>query len=345
MLTELTEIYIPDIFIHRENQLNFIRKIFSNFKEHGLAGNVILIGSSGAGKTSTLKKIISEQDNHIYISASEANTTNKLLKLLTHSNSHSSSDLLIALKEKFKEDPKILIIDEIGKIIDPENFYNCLNDFYREAQVPIILVTNKWNFIEQMPEDARLTLFLERVEFPSYNAFQISDILNHRIDLIKGKVPFIPSQSSIEYISAKVVKDHLSSIRVALGVLLRCVVDMNDSVDFIERKLDQVKEQEWRTFIHKLTETEKEFINIVLNITENKIEVSMPEINERMDRVGPSRISQLATLFIDYGLLKAKYKNLGKAGGKYRVLEFSRPEHRVKLIKLLNPWEELEIEI
>lgn len=341
-MIELTEGYVPTEFLHRQNQIDTIRKIFSQFKVNSYAGNLILLGTTGAGKTSTLKKVCMEEDNHIYINAAENNTTHKIFKAITKKTCHSNSEQLNSLIEEFKKNPKILVIDEAGKIGDTERFCDFLNAFYRRAQSPIILATNKWTFVEEMPDDARLTLFLERVEFPCYDAHQIADILNNRLNLIKDKINFQVSGPSIQYISGKVVKEHLSSVRIALSVLSKCVSNHDDSLEFIDKQLEQIHEQDWRNFIHKLTETEKEFLNVILDLAETRLELPISNICEKMHRVGPSRISQLATTFIDYGILNAKYKNLGRGGGKFRVLTFSRPEYRTKLLKLLSPWEVFE---
>lgn len=336
MLKELSEDFIPEIMPHRENQLSVIRDVFKQFKEEGYAENLIILGTTGAGKTSIIRKVASEQDNHIYISASEYNTTHKLLKKLTQHKTHSNSDLQICLAEELRANPRILIIDEAGKIDDIEEFSNFLNTLWRSVKIPIILATNKWTFIQEMPDDARLTLFFHKVELPSYDTHQMTDILLSRTDIIKAiDVP----ERSLEYLSAKIVKEHLSSVRIALSVLSRIAASEDFSIENIDKKLEDICDQDWLGFLHKLNPMEKKFLNVLLDLTEEDIEISSQRIALRMnDEISPSRVSQLISSFSDYGIIKCEYKNLGRAGGKYRLLSFVNLKTRAKLLKLLAPW-------
>lgn len=344
-MLELTEQYIPDKFLFREEQVHKITQTFINFKNKSLANNLILLGTTGAGKTSILQKIILDQNNNLFVSANENRTTNRILKKLSGKNHRSDSELLSSLINQLKQEPKIIVIDEVGKITDIENFCNILNALYRETGIPIIIATNKWTFIEEMPDDARLTLFLNRVEFPCYNAVQLKEILKYRLSLIADKIDFNFSDSSLEYLSSKVVKSHFSSVRIALMILNQCVNAKEDSMEFIEQKIEYLVEQDWRNFIHKLSDIEKEFLNIVLDLSESQDEIPAPCVNMKMSGIAsPSKISQLVTTFIDYGLLSAKWKHLGRAGGKHRIISFSKPAYRTKLLKLLNPWEVYENE-
>lgn len=337
MLKELSEDFIPEIMPHREVQLKIIRETFKQFKDEGCAQNLIILGTTGAGKTSILKKVTSEQNNHIYLSALEYNTTHKILKKLTKQKTHSNSDLQLLFLEEMKINPKILIIDEAGKIDNIEEFSNFLNMIWRSVKIPIILATNKWTFIQDMPTDARLTLFFHKVELPSYDANQMKDIIISRTELINNlKIP----EKSIEYLSAKIVKEHLSSVRIALLVLSRVVASNDFSTENIDKKLEDICEQDWIGFLHKLNPMEKKFLNVVLDLTEEKIEISSQEIATRMsDEASPSRVSQLISAFSDYGIIKCEYKNLGRAGGKYRLLSFVSMKVRAKLLKLLVPWD------
>ena len=336
MIKELGEDFIPEEMPHREIQLETIRETFKQFKDEGYAQNIIILGTTGAGKTSIIKKVTSEQNNHLYISGAEHNTTHKILKKLTKKRIHSNSELLEIFTEEMKKNPKILIIDEVGKIINIEEFCNFLNALWRSTKVPIILSGNKWTFIQEMPDDARLTLFFHKVELPSYNAQQMKDILLSRTRLIKDLD--IPKES-IEYLSARIIKDHLGSVRIALIVLSRIAYSKDFSIENIDKKLEDISEQDWNSFIHKLNPMEKKFLNIILDLTEEKIEISSQEIAIRMkDEVSPSRVSQLISAFSDYCIIRCTNKNLGRGGGKYRIISFVNEMTRDKLLKILSPW-------
>jgi len=339
-MIELTEQYIPEKFLYREEQFKKIEGTFLDFKKDKFSTNLILLGTTGAGKTSILKRIIKDNDNTLFTSVADNKTTNKILKSLSNKKHHSDSDLMEGLIKDLKQTPRILIIDEVGKIADMENFCNVINNIYRNTNVPIILATNKWTFIQEMPEDAKLTLFFNRVEFQYYDSNQIKGILKERLKLIEKKIDYKFSDKSLSYLCAKIVKEQFSSVRVALIILSQCINARNDSIKFINQQFDYLIEMEWRDFLYKLNDIEKEFLNVLLEISETKIEIPTPEISSKLGGVAsPSKLSKMVTAFMDYGIIKAKWKHLGRAGGKHRILSFSKPEYRIKLLKLLNPWE------
>lgn len=339
-MLELTEQYIPEKFLFREDQVKKIKETFIDFKKTGISTNLILLGTTGAGKTSVLKRIIKDNDNTIFVSCSEHKSTNKILRFLSGKKFHCDSDLQKALIEQLKETPKILIIDEVGKIDDMERFCNTINTIYRNTNVPIILATNKWTFIQEMPDDARLTLFFNRVEFPYYDAIQLKAILNERLKLVEDRVSFRFSDESLSYLCGKVVKEQFSSVRVALVILNQCISSKNDSIKFIDKQFEYLVEMEWRDFIYKLNDIEKEFLGVLLELSETQLEMPVPEISSKLGgAVSPSKMSKMVTAFMDYGIIKAKWKHLGRAGGKHRIIFFSKPQYRIKLLKLLTPWE------
>ena len=330
--------------LFREAQIDTIKQTFSHFKKFGMASNLIVMGVTGGGKTMAVKKTIQEESNFIYASCLDHNSIHKLLKAITGANKHSISDLQSIFISQMKKDPKILIIDEIGKIKDIEEISNILNAIYRSAGIPIIIITNKWTFVEEMPDDARLTLFFNKVEFASYNALQLKEILKERINIIKNKhqIPEV-REGALEYISGNVIKRHFGSARVAIQILSACIYNSDFSQKFIDKKMEDIEDQDWRNFIYTLSDTEKKFFETIIELSENKEEIIPSDITNLMD-VSPERVSQMITYFASYGVIragviKAEYKNLGKMGGRYRVITFPKPEYRKKLMKILKPWD------
>ena len=342
----LSEDYIPEKFFFREEQVRKIKETFSQFKKDRYSIiNLIILGTTGAGKTGVVKKMMYEGENYIYVSALNLKTTNSIFKKISETKKKfvATSDSLNGAVNIFKENPKILIIDEVGKINDMENFCNYLNAFYRETQVPIILITNKWTFIQEMPDDARLTLFLEKVEFPSYNTKQLKEILIDRINATELEIgkPLNINDSELEYLCCRIVKEHFSSVRIALRILNRCFASDNYSKEFLDKTIDYLVELDYASFVNKLSPTEKDFLGFLLEYSDGNESIPITEIinlpeSRRFGEI--SRISQLTTALIDYGFIKAKYHHLGRKGGKHRILIFDK-DYKEKLLKLLNPWD------
>jgi len=323
MIVELTENYQPIKIPHRDTQIKAIKEVFENFKQTGMASNLLILGVSGSGKTTTINKIIQEENKNFFGTASITNTAFKTFRAMFDLNCKTTERLISDIINKLKKEPKILIIDEVNKITDFLNFFNLLNTIYRETGCPIIIITNKRTIHEDIPEDARLTLFFERVEFPSYNALELYDILKERVELIKDKIPKIP-ESSLRKICAIGGKD--SSARIVLSLTLRCILANDFSEKYIDKKNNDLRREDWREFSLGLKPSEKEFLKSILDLQTIQKEITPTDISKNMKDFTPSRISQLISSFENYGIIESKYKNTGRAGGRKRVIKFASPE-------------------
>jgi len=335
VIKELTDSYVPDKILHREKQIKRIKDIFINFKNLGFASNLLIQGVTGSGKTISVMKVISDvgDDNYFYTTATQPTTTLKTLKSLFDTNKGATSDVIVYGIKKLKEKPRVLIIDEVNKIKDITEFFNALNAIYRETGCPIIIITNKRTIIKDMPDDARLTLFFERVNFPAYNAKELKDILMYRLEKIKNKIPEIP-ESAINYICALGARE--GSARIVLGITLRCILENNFSEEFIRDVMDNIDLEDWKSFINGLSKTEKVFLKTLLMLKEVKDEITSSDISRFMDKLSPSRISQLITTFVDYGVINYRYKNMGRHGGRMRIVNFVSDEIYKKLNDLID---------
>lgn len=341
MVYQLTENYVPKIFPHRDEQIKKIRDTFDKFKKYNYGGNLLILGTTGSGKTSVIKKIISEQQNHnVYTIAIQDNTATKIFKRITGINTInvSTGELVEKMIKQLKEEPKVIIIDEVDKVKDFVNLMNHLNEVYRETTIPIILITNKRTIIDNIPADAKTTLILQKVEFPAYNPVQLKDIVDSRLKLITElNLPEMP-EGTLNYICARAVRDGEHSARIALDLTLKCLLENNFNQDFVDKLIYDINEEDWNNFIHQLSGTQKDFLRIIIELSDGKPEITSSDIHSQMSNLSPSRISQLVTWFIEYGVLKYHYKNLGRRHGRYRALKFSSDAIKNKLICLLYPW-------
>jgi len=325
MLIELTDNYQPERILHRDYQINSIKNVFKNFKEQGHAQNLIVFGVTGSGKTTTIKKIICDEDNHYFGSGAITNTSFKTLKSMFDLNCNTYEKLLKDIILKLKEEPGIIIIDELNKIMDIANLFNNLNTIYRETGCPLILVTNRRTIFEDIPDDARLTLFLEKVEFESYNALQLYDIIFERLDLIKDriKVDIEKNEAGIRKICAMGGKE--ASARIVLNITLKCVLNNNFSLEFIDNIKENLERDSWKEFLENLRPFEKDFLKSLLDLQLRSKNIYPSDLAKDMGKgFTPARISQLISAFAGYGIIDGNcYENLGRAGGRKRVLKFS----------------------
>lgn len=336
MITELTEYYEPEKILHRKEQIKEIDNAFKNFKKFGISSNLLIQGVTGSGKTTIVTKVIKDNTNEnsedfIFISGAETQTSFKTLRAIFDLNFSTIERVLTEGVKKLKVHPKIIIIDEVNKIRDCNNLFNNLNTIYRGVQCPIILITNKRTIVDSMPDDARLTLLFDKVNFPAYNSFEIKDIIKDRIKRIKTKIKF--PEGALAKICA--FSGRQGSARIALMITMKCILANDYSFKHIDKIAKNLEKEDWRIFIKGLTPSEKRFLEALLNISNSKQFMRHSDLTMRLKDLSPSRISQLVTSFEDYGILITEYKNFGRGTGRYRIIRFASKEIREKMEDVL----------
>jgi Cdc6-like AAA superfamily ATPase len=337
MIRELTESYEPKKILHREEQIKTIGAVFKNFRDFGMASNLLIQGVTGSGKTTVVSRIISENkkgdwNDILIVSGADTKTTFKTLRALFDLNCSTIERLLSEGIQLLKKKPKIIIIDEVNKIKDHENLFDNLNTIYRGTQCPVIIITNKRTILDNMPEDARLTLFFDKVEFPSYNCLEIKDIIEDRLkELDKIQMP----QDALSKICA--YSGRQGSARVALQIVMKCILANNYSMNYIDSVSKNLEREDWKTFINGLTTSEKRFLDAMIYISDKKQYFRHSDLTAYLKDISPSRISQLVSAFEDYGVIVTEYKNQGRGQGRYRVMRFVSDEIKTQLEDVLYP--------
>lgn len=340
MIKELTEYYKPDKVLHRDKQVQEIEDVFRNFRKFGMASNILIQGVTGSGKTTVVDKVITDmnvgRDDVIFISGSETRTSFKTIKALFDVNFSTFERILTEGVKKLKEHPKIIIIDEVNKIKDCDNLFDDLNTIYRSTQCPIIIITNKRTIIDNMPEDARLTLLFDKVQFPSYNSIEIHDILKDRLERIAG-CPEIP-EMAVAKISAYAGKQ--GSARIALQIMAKCILSNNYQESYIDKIAEKLEREDWKKFVDGLMVSERRFLDGLLFLSDKKKLMRHSDFVNYLKDLSPSRISQLTTAFEDYGVIVTEYQNMGRGRGRYRIIRIVSPEMKENIEKVLYPEKE-----
>ncbi len=332
MIKELTEFYTPKKILHRDTQIKTIEKVFDTFKEFGMASNLLIQGYSGSGKTTVVDMIVSKKNNHVFVSGASTATTCKTLKAIFDLNFNTEERLLNEGIKQLKKNPKIIIIDEVNKIRDVRFLFDDLNTIYRATACPIILISNKRTLIQQMPEDAKLTLFFDKIEFEPYNAIELKEIVRDRLDAIENKnIPQVP-EGALSHICA--FGRLKGSARVALDITLKCILSNDFSQKYVVSLVDKIEAEDWEDWGRKLIQTERLFLQHLLLLLSQKKKVMSSDMLAKMNNLSPSRISQLIGTFEDYGVIKLERQNMGRAGGRTTLISFASNEIQEQLEKL-----------
>lgn len=331
MILELSDFYLPKEVLHRDKQINLIREVFINFKKNKCGTNLAILGVTGSGKSTVIKKVIEEEDSSIYISGSDTKTPFKTIKGIMNLNVKTHEEMLKRTIVKLGEDPKIIVIDEIDKIKNLKELFNDLNTIYRKTMIPIIIVTMSRAVLINMPTDAKKTLFFEKVTLPAYNVRELKNILKSRLKQIQIKIPKI-QDGTLNYLSA--IASRQGSARLILYLTLKCIQKMNFNQTFIDEIYKEMMKQEWFGFVDDINESEKEFLKYLLPLCDSNNEVDAETLQKKIGLSQP-RVSQLLNTFEKYSVINTYHKNLGRAGGRKRIIKFSSKHIYQELNKMM----------
>ncbi|HEA46678.1 MAG TPA: AAA family ATPase [Candidatus Pacearchaeota archaeon] len=328
MLRELTEFHKPDKILHRNQQILEIKRVFKNFKEFGMASNLLIQGFSGAGKTASITNILDQENgDYIFVSGSENKTSYKLLKSLFDLNFNTVEKTLTEGIRKLKENPKVIVIDEINKLkngSEIKDLFDNLNTIHRGTGCPVILITNTRGIIGLMARDAQLTLMFEKIEFKPYSVDQLQDILGERVLLLKNKgIKIVIPESFIEKICAAVFTEMDSSVRMAMKILQKCLLNNDFSEKALKKSLESVEVEDWREFFNTLSEIQKRSLLLISKFAPWPNKIASKEMFKHFNRYTPRRVLQIIDVFEEFGIIKSDYENKGRAGGNKRFISFT----------------------
>lgn len=328
-LRKLTETFVPPKILHRDIQIGQINKVLNEFKEKGFAKNLVIKGRTGSGKTSCVRHILSKNGNSMFLSLRNFNTTTEILRYMSNSTTSVQSRLIEETIKAINGNPRPLIIDEIDRAKNIKELMQVLNTIYRETNIPMILITNKKEFLNNLEEDVKLTLFLERIDFPTYSDDQLYEILNYRLELAEATIP----EETKKTITAHATRD--GSARILLNLAFRVIQENNTSFNYIKTLMKTYEDEDWKEFIDGIAYLEQMVLKRIIYIAGENKPVTPSEIRKKVD-ISPSRLSQvISTLEFGYGVIQTEITNLGRKGGRFRVITFNNEEERKKLEKAL----------
>lgn len=321
-MEELSDSYSPKKILFRDEQIQKIQEVYEYFSKDG-SSNKIIIGSTGSGKTATIKKTLQKLDSksYSYLSCGDMQTSKKIFRKLANG---LPFDLAI---EKFKKEKKIIIFDEINKVRDITQFFDDMNTFFRETGCSFIVITNKVNIRRKMHDDAKRTLWFSDVKFPPYNSLQIKEILVQRIQEAKENAKAIPEipEETIPYIAALASNEDYS-MRLALKIFYNSIIKKEFSKEQIEKVFNEIQTRERLSWIDSLLQNEKNLlafmISIILEKNENKI--FNEELRSKFQTFSKQRLSQILSKFEDLDLIKSEI--VWEAGLKNKVISFQSKE-------------------
>jgi len=199
--------YTPENIPHREEQIKEIAAILAPSLRGEKPSNLFIYGKTGTGKTltifhvvKTLEKIAKKKKIGLkifYLNCKlkrVADTEYRLIAALARDFGQDvpitglpTDEIYRLFIEKLdeKEMNFILVLDEIDQLIKKagdEILYNLtrLNSELKNTQITIVGISNDLQFANYLDPRVKSSLTEEDINFPSYNALQLQDILTER---------------------------------------------------------------------------------------------------------------------------------------------------------------------
>jgi archaeal cell division control protein 6 len=199
--------YTPDTIPHREKQIKEIASILAPSLRNEKPSNIFLYGKTGTGKTLSVLHVVKKLKNVAKLKKVELSVFYLNCKLKRVADTEYR--LVAALAREFGEDVPftglptdeiyrvfvksidskrrnlIIVLDEIDQLvkkIGDEILYTLtrLNSELKQTKITIVGISNDLQFANYLDPRVKSSLTEEDINFPSYNALQLQDILSQR---------------------------------------------------------------------------------------------------------------------------------------------------------------------
>jgi cell division control protein 6 len=204
--------FMPEILPHREKEINNLASILVPALRDETPSNVFIYGKTGTGKTAVVKFVGKEllkkggetgkKVNFIYINCEVVDTQYRLLQNIANHfigdwseripfTGWPTDEVFAKLKQMIEKQGgvTVIILDEVDKLKGDEALYNLsrINSDLKGARVSIVGISNDLKFTEFLDPRVKSSLGEENMIFPPYDAGDLTDILNQRIEIALRK--------------------------------------------------------------------------------------------------------------------------------------------------------------
>jgi cell division control protein 6 len=326
--------YLPEVMPHRERQIEEIAYGLKGAAAGKKAENMLILGSSGAGKTSTVRYVLKQLQEYsqrvvpMYINCWECGTRHSILNKIASTLGEfiprrgiSTDEITDRISEVLKKERKtpIIALDEIDRLFaSPYEEGRVLYDLARAKELfstdfGVVAITSSDEFLMKLDQRIRNSLVQKQIVFKQYSPQELKDILKSR-----AKLAFCPESLSEEVIplcAARAAKSN-GDARLAINLLWKAgKIAERENVEkvgegHVRRAFEEVGEGE--KVEEKLQGKEREIYEFV----KERGEVTSSEIYEKFKDESDRNIRNYMNRLISSNLITAEEtkSEVGKRG-------------------------------
>jgi len=374
--------YTPDNIPHRDNEIKEIAGMMAPALKGEKPSNLFLYGKTGTGKTLSmmhvvekLRTIAKQKKINLRIFCLNcklkkvADTEYRLIANLAREFGKDVPATGLATDEIYRKfiegiDSKIdgknqnviLVLDEIDQLVKKagdEILYNLtrLNAELKNTQITFVGISNDLRFANDLDPRVKSSLTEEDINFPSYNALQLQDILNERAK--KAFKTNSIEQGAIEKCAALAAREH-GDARRALD-LLRVAGELSErkgSNKLLIKHIDEAEEKIERDLISDVVSTLPKQSQLVLLAAfnlygKNNTKIFTGDVydlyknlssNVGLKPLTQRRMSDLIAELDMLGIINAKVISKGRYG-RTREISMAIPDTEIPdLLGALKKW-------
>lgn len=343
--------FVPERLPHRDSEIDRIAFDLRPLLKGGKPNNVFAFGSTGTGKTATVKYVLkaleefSDRAKSLYLNCFQFNTRHSILAELCNflgnpipRRGTATDELYVQLSNAMKNSnfSPIIVLDEFDQLMKDDEASKLLYDLLRVIQsgkmpIGIALISNDFSLLSMLDARVKSSLMIDSIEFRQYTPMQLKEILRDRANYAFQENSFDPE---IINVAAAHAAKNGGDARIAIESLLNAgrIAEKSGAKKISLQHLQQAFSSIQSRFIEKSMPAIDDDEKTILQILCGEENVSSGELFEKYlkkaenplsERSFRSKVNRLASLMLVNAVQKEGVK------GNTRIIGLAQPKEQI----------------